>query len=92
MTEKKGLLPIVSKEVGFSIQNEVFNSNENEFALNLIRRLANEDNPCIANYLSQLAIQSRTAEMRDAILYAGLGVYRLLESQAEADKMKQELG
>jgi hypothetical protein len=36
-------------------------------------------------------MKTETRKERDCVVYVGLGVYRLLESQAEADRMEKEL-
>ena len=91
MSNKKGLLPIISQEVGNSITAEILQTNGDKYMLDLLQRLGVEDNPGIANYVNIMMMQAKIPDTREAILYAALGVYRLLESQAEADKMNREL-
>jgi len=89
MTDKKGLVPIVTQEVGFALQAEL-NQEGPEYFGSIFQRLFSGDNPAIAKYLYNLV--EKLPEDKTIILHAGLGVYRLLESQAEADKMTRELG
>lgn len=91
MSDKQGLVPIVTQEVASAIKAEMLQSNSNDYIIEILERLGDGDNPSIANYLGQLANQSRTPFEKQLIVYAGLGVYRLIESQIEANKMKKEL-
>ena len=52
----------------------------------MIKRLQ-DVNPCIANFVSGLALGTKNPF---ETAYAGFLVYRLLESQAQADKLKGE--
>lgn len=79
------LLPIVKEETGFSLQAELLECPENQYVLKHIKRLEN-DNPCIANFISQLAVLSGDPQ---SVAYAGILVYRLLESQAETDNLEK---
>ena len=86
MTDKKGLLPIVHKEIGLAVQRKISEQPGNEFLIQTIERLT-EDNPCIANFVSQFGVVSGNPHL---VAYVGIVVYRLLESQAEADKLDKE--
>lgn len=87
MSEKKGLLPVVKEEIGHAVQAEMLHSNGKTYEIKMLQRLARDDNPCIANFISAFAMGMETPEARDAAMYSGLLVYRMLESQAEADRM-----
>lgn len=83
MSEKKMLLPVVSEEVGFAIQAE-YRQNK-KYTQAIIVRLQ-EDNPCIVNFISQMALASKDPQY---VAETAILVYRLLESQAEADKLNK---
>lgn len=85
MSDKKGLLPIVSEDTGHAVQAELLHSRQSEYVSELLERLQ-EDNPRIAEFVSRLANKCRDPT---AVTYGSLLVYRLLESQAEADELKR---
>lgn len=85
MTEKQGLLPLVSEDVCYAVQAELHHSKENEFVIELLRRLE-KDNPLVANFIAQFSL---TTEDPVGATYAGLLVYRLLESQADANNLNK---
>lgn len=91
MSEKKGLLPIVKEEIRFAVQAEMLHSDGKTYETEMLQRLAGDDNPRIANFISGFAMKMKTSEAREAAMYAGLLVYRMLESQAEADILNGEL-
>ncbi len=80
-------LPIVTKETGFAVCRELEQEEENGYVIRLLERLE-EENPCVAEFVSRLAIQH---EDPVGISTAALLVYRLLESQAEADNLNRQL-
>jgi hypothetical protein len=82
------LLPVVSERVGASLQNELLSATTEAYVMRVLTRLST-DNPCIANFIAAYAAQQKdpTAVTTGAVL-----VYRLLESQAEADRMRREFG
>ena len=86
MLTKKGKVPKVHGDIDAAVQAELSQSQGNEYVVGMIQRLQ-DDNPCVANFVSQLALKTK-----DPITtaYAGMLVYRLLESQAQADKMKTD--
>lgn len=89
MIEKKGLVSLVTPEVGFALQAELNQKGSGNLYFEAIfQRLLDGDNPAIAKYLYNLI--EKLPENKDIILYAGLGIYRLIESQAEADRMNRE--
>lgn len=89
MSEKKDLLPFVTNDVSFAVQAELNQLNKNEYIANILKRLFEDDNPNIANFLSKFAIKTKDPV---AVLYSGILVYRLLESQAEANQMGYQFG
>ncbi len=83
-----GGLPTVTKETGFAVCRELERDPNNSYVIRLLERLE-EDNPCVAEFVSRLAIQH---EDPVGISTAAVLVYRLLESQAEADTLREQLG
>ena len=80
-------LPIVKEEIGFAIQEEFRNSMGGDYICETLKRMEKE-NPCIANFISAYSLQFKESilpTMSCAVL-----VYRLLESQAEADAMEKD--
>ena len=80
-------LPVVTKETGFAVCRELEREEDNDFIIQLLEKLE-EENPCVAEFVSRLAIQH---EDPVGISTAALLVYRLLESQVEADELKEQL-
>ena len=81
-------LPLVTKETGYAVCRELEREDNNDYVIQLLERLE-EDNPCVAEFVSRLAIQH---EDPVGISTAAVLVYRLLESQAEADRLREQLG
>ena len=79
-------LPVVSIETGNAILRELRGDSGGEQVHELLSRLE-ESNPCIARFINQLS--ARNPESAE-IYAAALIVYRLLESQDEADRLKEE--
>ena len=88
MTEKNVLLPIVTPDVGFSVQADILQTEQNKYVLGILERLL-KDNPCVAGFINNMITDS-PKEYAKVIAYTGAVVYRLLESQAEADEMNGE--
>lgn len=80
-------LPKVTKETGFAVCRELEQEADNNYIIGLLEKLE-EENPCVAEFVSRLAIQH---EDPVGISTAALLVYRLLESQAEAEELKEQL-
>jgi hypothetical protein len=80
-------LPRVTKETGYAVCRELEQEEDNNYIIRLLERLE-EQNPCVAEFVSRLAIQH---EDPVGISTAALLVYRLLESQIEADELKEQL-
>ncbi len=79
-------LPRVTRETGFSVCRELEQAQGNEYVIALLERLE-EENPCVAEFISRLAIQHDDPV---GVSTAALLVYRLLESQLEADALRRE--
>jgi phosphohistidine phosphatase SixA len=82
-----GQLPTVTQETGFAVCHELERSEYNEYVIRLLERVEQE-NPCVAEFVSRLAIQHDDPV---GISTAAMLVYRLLESQAEADGLRAQL-
>ena len=80
-------LPVVTKETGFAVCRELEREEDNDFIIRLLERLE-EQNPCVAEFVSRLAVQH---EDPVAISTAALLVYRLLESQLEANALAEQM-
>jgi hypothetical protein len=80
-------LPVVTKETGALVSREIERDENNDYIIRLLERLEGE-NPCVAEFVSRMAVQH---EDPVAISTAALLVYRLLESQAEANKLREQL-
>lgn len=80
-------LPQVTKETGFAVCRELEHEDNNDYIIGMLQRLEAE-NPCVAEFVSRLAIQHDDPV---GITTAALLVYRLLESQAEADSLRRQL-
>ena len=80
-------LPTVTKETGHAVCRELELEDNNDYVIGLLARLEAE-NPCVAEFVSRLAIQH---EDPVGITTAAMLVYRLLESQAEADALRQQI-
>ena len=80
-------LPTVTKETGYAVCRELEREDNNDYVIRLLERVE-EENPCVAEFVSRLAIQHDDPV---AISTAAMLVYRLLESQAEADALRQQL-
>ncbi len=79
-------LPIVTKEIGFAVCAELEQEPGNRYIVRLLERLESE-NPCIAEFISRLAMQHPDPV---SVSTSALLVYRLLESQIEADRLKRD--
>jgi len=83
----KPLLPIVDSSIGFSLAKYVGEKGDVEFIKTELRRIKKE-NPAIVDFIKKWAdlggCQTHT-------IFCGILVYKLLRSQAEADRMKEDL-
>lgn len=79
-------LPIVKPEIAGSVEREVFDQVDIKYAKAFLKKL-DKDNPTIAVWIRQF---SKTTKDRMGAVMCGLMVYRLLESQSEANRMNYE--
>jgi len=78
-------LPVVKPEIGASLQQEMPDS-DLKYIKGQLKRLDTE-NPTVAHFIRNFA---KTTKDKVGAAYCGLVVYRLLESQAEANRMYQD--
>ncbi|MCI0340559.1 MAG: hypothetical protein L0216_05335 [Planctomycetales bacterium] len=79
-------LPRVTPEIGHAVKAELERTPGNQYVVSLLERLE-KVNPCVAEFVSQMALRHQDPVM---VSTAALLVYRLLESQSEADEMKAQ--
>ena len=84
MKDGEVVLPKVTKETGYAVCRELEQEDDNNYIILLLERLE-EENPCVAEFVSRLAIQHDDPV---GISTAALLVYRLLESQAQSNELK----
>lgn len=83
----KFILPVVKPDIGGSLQREMTEkANDAKYIRDTLERLDIE-NPTIGYFIRNFA---KTTKDKKGAAYCGLIVYRLLESQAEANKMLQD--
>jgi hypothetical protein len=86
MTEDK-YLPIVNAEIGLPIAHALRGQDDDNYVHEELAKI-NKENPVIVEFLQQFA---ETTEDEMGSLFAGILIYKMLRSQAEADRMKQEI-
>lgn len=79
-------LPVVKPEIGGSLQREIVDKCDVEYVKKQLKRL-DIDNPTIAKFIRDF---SKTTKDRVGVAFCSLLVYRMLESQAEANRMNEE--
>lgn len=80
------ILPVVDSAVGHSIAQYIGEREDREFLVTELERIF-EENPTIAEFIVRWG--NETGSMEAA--YCGVIVYYLLRSQAEANRMNEEL-
>ena len=85
MSEKKGLLPIVDEDIGRIVKAEIPEGKERQYLAEIIERLSARDNPHLGDFISRYSINMQSQDLLLTATYSAVVVYRLLESQAEAD-------
>ena len=83
----KTLLPIVDAEVGFSLAKTVGEKGDLEFINSELRRI-DKENPVVADFIKKWA---KLGNCSTHTKFCGILVYRMLQSQAEADRMTEDL-
>ena len=83
-------LPVVKVEIGASLRRDMRGKSDQVYATTVLERLMRE-NPCIADFVAEYAMAPGTLDPVGVIVAAVL-VYRLLESQQEADDLAKDHG
>ena len=81
-------LPIVQPETCFSLEQEVINVDDKDYVKRVLRKIA-RINPVVALWIKNYS--KKTKDRLGAIVCAVM-VYRLLESQEEADFLNEIIG
>ena len=83
----KPLLPIVKEEIGFSLAHYIGARYDKEFVKTELSKIKKE-NPEIVSFIKKW---SRLDKCSIHTAFCGILIYQLLRSQAESDKMNEEL-
>ena len=83
----ENLLPFVSSEVGFSIANSLGDEYDAK-TWRMEYKKIKKSNPTVAEFIIKWAKACKKHRLHTAI--CGILVYRLLESQAEVDRIDEE--
>jgi hypothetical protein len=81
------VLPVVKPEIGYSLEKELRNAEDVEYVCKQLKRLG-EENPSVAIFISKF---SKISKDKMNVAFCGLLVYRMLESQAEANWMNESI-
>jgi hypothetical protein len=81
----KPLLPVVNSEIGFSLAKSVGEQCDKAFIKKEIKKIKKE-NPTIAEFVEKWASLGKYTHAA----FCGILVYKLLRSQAEADRMAED--
>jgi hypothetical protein len=81
------LLPRVNGEIGKAIARDIIDKFDQQLIDQELKRM-DKTNPAVAGFIRQFAKRS---DSEVSVAYCGVMVYRLLENQAEADRMKKEI-
>ena len=84
---ENSLMPVVHEDIRRVVEAEMEEKGGNQYIKEVLLRLA-EENPWIADFISKFAA---TTKDPTSIAYCGVLVYRLLESQAGADQLKEAI-
>lgn len=83
----KSLLPVVKEEIGYSVAHSIGARYDKEIIKTELAKIRKE-NPEIVNFIKQWCKLSK-CQIHSA--FCGILVYQLLRSQAEVDKMNEDL-
>ena len=78
-------LPVVKPETCYSIERECIDIPDTEYCKKMLKKI-NNDNPVIATWIKNF---SKTTNDRLGAIVCAVVVYRLLESQDEADYLNE---
>jgi hypothetical protein len=84
----KNLLPFVTEEVGYSIAKDMCNDDE-KYVIEELQKIQDE-NPVVANFIFKWIKINKKKEARINVAFCVIIVYKMLRSQAEADRMNEE--
>jgi pyrroloquinoline quinone (PQQ) biosynthesis protein C len=84
----KNLLPLVTKEVGFAIAKDMCNDDE-QYVTEELQKIQ-EENPVIASFIYKWIKLDKKKEDKIHVAFCAIIIYKMLRSQAEADKMTEE--
>lgn len=80
-------IPVVKPEIGASLQRELFDKFDKSYMKEQLLKL-DEENPVISRIIRQF---SKTTDDPLGAAWCGLLVFKLLESQAEVNRMEMEI-
>lgn len=80
-------LPLLNAEIAGSMIRNISNNSDIPYLKKQLKELK-EINPLVAEWIYKFSV---TTKDKIGAAYCGLMVYKLLNSQAEADKMNEEL-
>lgn len=83
----RNYLPIVNPEVGYSLAESLNGVEDEEYIEKELARIE-EENPAISIWIRDYASQT---EDPMGSMFCSLFVYKMLESQAESDRMSEEI-
>lgn len=83
---KNNYLPLVKPEISCSMEQDLIQHSDDSYVMDRLHHLS-ENNPVIYTFLKEFSKQSSDPIFT---LFSGLIVYKMLESQAEADEMNSE--
>lgn len=81
------LLPFVEADIGFSLAQNV-GVDDLEFVANALEEMKKE-NPYVAKFIEDWVELAEDDELHS--MFCGIIVYKMLKSQAEVDRMEQEI-
>lgn len=81
------LLPFVKTDTGFSIARELVGEFDDSYVKEQLKMIK-KNNPTIADFITKF---SSKCDDKTGSAICGIVVYRLIESQIEANKMKKEI-
>ncbi len=82
----ENLLPFVTNEVGHSVAQSLDQGDDKKNCEVQLKRIK-KTNPAVAEFIRRW---SKTCKDKIGAMMCGILVYKLLESQAEADRMNKE--
>jgi len=80
-------IPVVKPEIGFSLQKELFDKFDKSYLNDQLLKL-DDINPVISEFIRKF---SKTTDDPLGAAWCGLVIFKLLQSQAEANLMEMEI-